>query len=76
MADFSVIGKSLPKIDNLEKVTGKGKYSTDISLPHMLHVKVLRSPYAHARIVSIDISQAQQLPGVRMVATGKDAQGP
>lgn len=73
MEQFSVIGKSVPKIDALEKVTGQAKYTTDVYLPHMLHAKILRSPHAHAKITNIDISKAKKLPGVRVIATGKDA---
>lgn len=73
MAKLSVVGKSVPRIDALEKVTGKAKFAGDFKVAGMLHVKVLRSPYAHARIVSIDTSKAEKLPGVRAVVTGKDA---
>ena len=51
MEDYSIIGKRVPRVDGLEKVTGQGKYAADYSLPGMLWCKVLRSPYAHARIL-------------------------
>jgi len=70
--EFSVIGKSVPRVDALEKVTGKAIFYTDITLPGMLHAKILRSPYPHAKILSIDTSKAEKLPGVRSVLTGKD----
>lgn len=73
MKQFSVIGKSVPKLDALEKVTGQAKYTTDLYLPHMLYGKILRSPHAHAKVVSIDTAKAKKLPGVRAIATGKDA---
>jgi len=73
MAAYSVVGKSLPRVDALAKVTGKAKYCTDMKLAGMLYGKVLRSPYAHARIVSIDTKKAESLQGVRGVVTGKDA---
>ncbi len=72
MTEHSVVGKSVTRLDSLEKVTGKAQYCTDVKLPGMLHGKGLRSPYAHARIISIDTSKAQKLPGVRAVITGKD----
>jgi CO/xanthine dehydrogenase Mo-binding subunit len=73
MREFSVIGKSVPRVDALEKVTGKAKYSVDLMLPGMLYGKVLRSPYPHARIVHVDISGAEKAAKVRGVVTGKDA---
>ncbi len=73
MEQFSVIGKSVPKVDALAKVTGEAKYTMDVYLPHMLYGKILRSPHAHARVKSIDVSEAEKLPGVRVIATGKDA---
>jgi CO/xanthine dehydrogenase Mo-binding subunit len=73
MKEFSVIGKSVPRVDALEKVTGKAKYSVDLMLPGMLYGKVLRSPYPHARIVHVDTSAAEKAAKVRGVVTGKDA---
>ena len=73
MSEFSVIGKSVPRVDALEKVTGKAKYSVDLTLPGMLYGKVLRSPYSHARIVHVDTSGAEKAAKVRGVVTGKDA---
>lgn len=72
MEEFSVVGKSKRRVDNLEKVTGKAVYCTDIKLPGMLHVKVLRSPYPHAKIIHIDTTKAGRLPGVKCIITGKD----
>ena len=63
------VGRSIPRIDAVEKVTGEAVFTTDLTFPGMLYAKVLRSPYPHARIVSIDISQAEKLPGVAAVAT-------
>ncbi len=67
-----VVGKSVPRTDAVPKVTGAAQYVADIRLPGMLHAAVLRSPHPHARIVSIDTSAAQRLPGVKAVATGAD----
>ena len=72
MAKLSVVGKSVIRIDALEKVTGKALFCTDIKIPRMLHAKVLRSPFPHARILNIDTSKAEALPGVACVATGMD----
>lgn len=72
MSDFSVIGRRVPRVDAWEKATGEARYTDDFSLPGMLHGRLLRSPVAHARIVSIDASRAKALPGVAAVITGKD----
>jgi len=63
------VGKSLERIDGVEKVTGSAKYATDIRLENMLHAKLIRSPHAHAKVKRIDTSSAEKLPGVRAVAT-------
>jgi CO/xanthine dehydrogenase Mo-binding subunit len=63
----------MKRLDGLEKVTGTAQYTLDLDLPHMLHAKILRSPHAHARILSIDTHKAQAMPGVVCVVTGKDA---
>jgi xanthine dehydrogenase molybdenum-binding subunit len=63
------VGKSLQRIDGVDKVTGSAKYAADIKLENMLHAKLLRSPHAHAKVKRIDTSGAQKLSGVRAVAT-------
>lgn len=70
--EFSVIGKRLPRVDAIEKVNGEIKHVADIQLPGMLHTKFLRSPHPHARIVRIDTSQAESLPGVQAILTHKN----
>ena len=71
-ATRSVIGQSITSGEGPDKVSGKAVYAADISLPGMLWGKVLRSPYPYARIVNIDTSQAEALPGVHAVVTGQD----
>ncbi len=66
---FTTVGKSAQKVDGRGLVTGKPRFVNDIDLPGTLHVKILRSPYAHARILSIDTSKAEVLPGVALVLT-------
>ncbi|MER3472806.1 MAG: hypothetical protein C4335_01970 [Armatimonadota bacterium] len=61
------LGKRIVRIDGADKVTGRAKYTYDIRLPGMLYASILRSPYPHARIRSIDTSQAEKLPGVKAV---------
>ncbi len=75
MEEYSVIGKRLPRVDGVVKITGSATYADDLILPGMLHGKLLRSPYAHAKILNIDTSKAERLPGVRAVITGKDFPG-
>src|SRR5262245_50247319 len=69
---FQIIGRRNRKVEGLAKVTGRAIYADDIALPRMLHAKLLRSPHAHARILSIDVAAAQALPGVHAVITGRD----
>ncbi len=69
---FSVIGKPLPRADALLQVTGKSVYADDIQRPGMLHASILRSEFAHARIIHIDTAKAESLPGVRCVVTSKE----
>jgi 4-hydroxybenzoyl-CoA reductase alpha subunit len=71
-AELRVVGKALRKVDATAKVTGATKFADDLFLPRMLYAKLLRSPHPHARIVSIEASQAAALPGVKAVLTGKD----
>jgi len=68
----SYIGRSVPRPNAKRLLVGRGRYVTDIVLPRMLHVAYVRSPYAHARIVSIDAQAARDMPGVKLVATGQD----
>ena len=69
---FTIVGQPLPKIDAWAKVTGETRYADDLALPRMAYAKLLRSPHAHARIVSIDTSRARAVPGVLAVITGAD----
>jgi len=75
MSEYSIIGKPTTNVDGVAKVTGEAVYTFDMTLPNMLYGKLLRSPHPHARIVSIDTSEAEKLPGVKAVITGKDTPG-
>lgn len=70
--EFNFVGKRVPKYDAALKVAGAAKYMIDLKLPGMLYGKILRSRYPHARILSIDKTKAEQLPGVIAVITAKD----
>ena len=69
---METVGISVPRVDALEKVTGRAVYGTDIALPGMLHAKVLRSPHPHARLLKVDGSKAEKHPGVVCVLTRED----
>ncbi|KAA1280112.1 MAG: xanthine dehydrogenase family protein molybdopterin-binding subunit [SAR202 cluster bacterium] len=69
---FRVIGTTPIRHDATDKVTGQARYGADISLPGLLHGKVLRSPHSHAKIKSIDASKALALPGVKAFVTSDD----
>ncbi len=75
MEDHNIVGTKVARTDSLKKALGSAKYAGDMVLPRMLYGKILRSPHAHARIVSIDTSQVEKLPGVKAVVTGKDTAG-
>jgi xanthine dehydrogenase YagR molybdenum-binding subunit len=64
----SLIGKRISRVDGPDKVSGKAKYTFDINRPGMLFGKILRSPYAHAKITKIDISAAEKMPGVKKIS--------
>ena len=70
--DFKVVGTRVPRPDGIDKVTGRAKYGADAYAPGQLVWLVLRSPHAHARIKSINISKAQKVPGVKAVLTSDD----
>ncbi|MFQ6077441.1 MAG: hypothetical protein ACE5Z5_15150 [Candidatus Bathyarchaeia archaeon] len=62
--DFNILGKRTVRKDGIAKVTGREPYASDISLPNMLYARVLKSPYPHARVKSIDISKAEGMGAV------------
>ena len=66
------LGKSINRVEDPRFLRGEGRYIDDISLPGMAHAAIVRSPHAHARIVFIDTSRAEALPGVVRVVTGAD----
>jgi carbon-monoxide dehydrogenase large subunit len=66
------IGRPVSRPNAKRLLAGRGRYVTDLTLPRMLHAAFLRSPYAHARILSIDTEAARTMPGVRLIATGAD----
>src|SRR3984893_219111 len=62
-----LLGTRVNRLDGPDKATGRAKYSYDINRPGMLHARILRCPYAHARLKSLDTSEAEKMPGVKAV---------
>jgi xanthine dehydrogenase molybdenum-binding subunit len=73
--EFAVVGKPLNRRGSIEKVTGRAKYSGDIKLPGMLYGTILRCPHVRARILKLDTSKAEQLPGVKAILTKENTKG-
>ena len=73
---YQLIGKPVPQVGSRQKVTGEALYTDDLRLAGTLVGKILRSPHAAARILRIDTSEAERLPGVRAIVTGRDAPRP
>jgi CO/xanthine dehydrogenase Mo-binding subunit len=69
---MTIVGSSVHRVDGIEKVTGAAKFTADLKFPDLLEAKILRSPLAHAKIISIDASKAEALPGVIAVLTRED----
>jgi CO/xanthine dehydrogenase Mo-binding subunit len=72
MSDFSIIGKKMPRHNAIEQSQGKLIYGNDLERPNMLYAKALFSEYSHAKILDVDISAAEKMPGVASVITAKD----
>lgn len=72
MEEYSIFGKRVPRIDGKAKATGQAKYASDLEKPDMLWGRTKRSPYPHARILNIDCSKAERVPGVKAIVTSKD----
>src|SRR5215468_6753551 len=70
--DMGIVGRSVPRLEDLPLVTGRGRFAADIAFPHMLHMRVVRSRHAHGRIVAIDASAALAMAGVVAVWTSAD----
>src|SRR5258707_11032436 len=69
---MKTVGHATPRIDAVERVTGRAKYTGDVQLPGMLYARVLRSPHPHANVRSIDVSKARAWPGVKAVLTNEN----
>ena len=74
LAPLSSVGRPTQRIDAIDRVTGRARYTRDVSLPNMLYARILRSPHPHARIIAVDVSKARALPGVRSILTHENCQ--
>ena len=72
LGQMSYLGQSVPRLGAKAAVAGRGRYTDDIQLPRMLHAAFVRSPYAHARIVDIDLAAARRHEGIHLVLTGRE----
>ena len=70
--DRHAVGVPTPRVDGIDKTTGRAIYTSDIKMEGVLFAKTLRSPFPHAKILSIDTSEAERLPGVHAIVTGQD----
>ena len=68
--ETTVVGQRTPRVDAYDRVSGSAVFPLDVLLPDMLHAAILRSPHAHAKVKSVDVSAAEKMPGVRAVLTG------
>src|SRR5262245_54627987 len=75
MSDFSVIGKPVPMVDGAAKVTGRGIYTDDMKMPGMTYARIFRSVHPHAKILKLDTSRAEAMPGVVAIITGREIEG-
>ncbi len=75
MKKYKILNTRAPRVDAYDKVTGIAKYTDDLNMPGMLYGAILHSPQAHAKIISVDTSEAQKLPGVVAVITSEDTLG-
>ena len=74
--DFNLIGKPFRRVDGRSKVTGQTRFADDLQFPRMVHMKLVRSTVPHARIVDIDLSVAEKMPGVLGFLTGSSMPNP
>ncbi len=74
--EFSIVGKSIPRVDGFDKVTGRAEFTDDIEMHGVVYAKVYCSPLAHAKIKKVDVSKAEKYPGVLAVITGAECPRP
>lgn len=67
---FDVVNHETPRLESFEKALGSGKYTDDLSVPGMVYAELVRSPYSHAKVLSIDTSEAEKVPGYSRINPG------
>jgi 4-hydroxybenzoyl-CoA reductase subunit alpha len=72
MNKLDVVGKRKPMLDAMDKATGRARFTDDLAAPEMLHGKILRSPLAHAKVLRVDLSEAEKVSGVKGAISGRD----
>lgn len=72
MSKKGAVGRDIPRVDGVEKVTGAAEYTADLKFPRMLYAKVVRSPHPHAKILDVRCDKARNIPGVKVVTSGRD----
>src|SRR5690348_5460777 len=74
-AQLDVVGQCVPRMDALEKVTGRAVYTADVRRAGTLHTAIIRSPVAHGKVLSVDFGPALEIPGVRGILRREDVDG-
>src|SRR5262249_62345653 len=72
----TVVGTRVKRLDGPDKVSGRAKYTFDVTRPGMLYARIVRSPYPHARVVSVDLSPAERVPGFKTALIHRDLKDP
>ena len=70
---FQTISRQTPRLESVQKAIGAGTYTDDLRMPDMAYAELIRCPYSHARVIAIDASQAEKIPGFLGIATPEDA---
>ena len=60
---FDIVNHATPRLESMDKALGRGKYTDDLELPNMAYAALVRCPYSHAKVLSIDVSEAEKVPG-------------
>ena len=70
---FDIVNHAMPRLESMDKATGAGKYTDDLALPNMAYAALVRCPYSHAKVLSIDVSEAEKVPGFLGCALPEEA---
>ena len=70
---FDIVNHATPRLESMDKALGRGKYTDDLELPNMAYAALVRCPYSHAKVLSIDVSEAEKVPGFLGCALPEEA---